>query len=112
MWAPPFSLAIETESAALFDLGCAFTLNAEAGGYGAVHVTSGWIEFEDAQRRVVVPAGAEAIARPGLGPGTPYFTDAPAEFRIAIGQFDSHPEDAGLQSAALDRILASARFRD
>ena len=112
MWAPPFSLAVETESAALFDLGCAFTMHAEPGGYSTVHVTSGWIEFEDSQRSVIVPVGAEAIGRPGLGPGTPYFTDAPPEFKVAIAQFDMHPDDAGLQAAAIDRILASARFRD
>ena len=112
MWAPPFSLAVETQSAALFDLGCAFTMHAEPGGYGSVHVTSGWIEFEDASRSVVVPAGAEAIAHPGLGPGIPFFTDAPLELRVAIEQFDSHPENAALQAEAIDRILASARLRD
>jgi hypothetical protein len=112
MWAPPFSLGIETESAALFDLGCAFTLHTEPGGYGTVHVTSGWIEFEDADRSILVPAGGEAVTRPGIGPGTPYFTDAPAEFKIAIAEFDGHPNDATLQSSAIDRILASARSRD
>jgi hypothetical protein len=112
MWAPPFSLSIETESAAVFDLGCAFTIHAEPGGYGTVHVTSGWIEFESAERSVVVPAGAEAITRPGIGPGTPYFTDATPEFKAAISDFDAHPDDAAQQSAALDRILGSARLRD
>ena len=29
MWAPPFSLAVDTPSASLFDLGCAFTLHVE-----------------------------------------------------------------------------------
>ena len=112
MWAPPFSLDIETESAAVFDLGCAFTVHAEPGGYGTVHVTSGWIEFEDAARSILVPAGGEAVTRPGLGPGTPYFTDAPLELRMAIAQYDSHAGDLNARAAALDRILSSARLRD
>jgi len=112
MWAPPFSLSIETESAAVFDLGCAFTLHAERGGYGTVHVTSGWIEFESADRRVLVPQGAEAVTRAGIGPGTPYFSDATPEFKLAIAQFDSHPDDAGARAAAVDRILSTARMRD
>jgi hypothetical protein len=112
MWAPPFSLAIETESAAVFDLGCAFTVHAEPGGYGTVHVTSGWIEFESADRSVIVPAGAQAITRPGIGPGTPYFTDAVPAFKVAISEFDAHPDDAAQQSVALDHVLSSARLRD
>ena len=112
MWAPPFSLAIETPSAAVFDLGCAFTVHSEPDGYGSVYVTSGWIEFEDAERSIVVPQGAEAVTRPGLGPGTPYFSDAPPEFKLAIAEFDSHPADVAARVAAVDRILNSARPRD
>jgi ferric-dicitrate binding protein FerR (iron transport regulator) len=112
MWAPPFSLAVDTPSASLFDLGCAFTLHVESGGYGIVQVTSGWVEFETPLRSVMIPAGAEAVTRPELGPGTPYFSDAAPTFKTAVSTFDSHPDNDGARAAALASILADARPHD
>jgi ferric-dicitrate binding protein FerR (iron transport regulator) len=112
MWAPPFSLAVDTPSASLFDLGCAFTLHVESGGYGRVQVTSGWVEFETPLRRVIIPAGAEAVTRPELGPGTPYFSDATPPFKAAVSAFDSRPEDDPARAAALASVLANARSHD
>lgn len=112
MWAPPFSLTVDTPSAALYDLGCAFTLYVEQNGYGIVHVTSGWIEFETASRSIVVPAGAEATTRPELGPGTPYFSDAPPAFKAAVAEFDDHRDDDSVRDSALQSIVANARARD
>jgi ferric-dicitrate binding protein FerR (iron transport regulator) len=112
MWAPPFSLAVDTPSASLFDLGCAFTLHVESGGYGRVHVTSGWVEFETSSRSVTIPAGAEAVTRPELGPGTPYFSDATPTFKTAVLAFDSHPNDDGARAAALASVVSNARYHD
>jgi ferric-dicitrate binding protein FerR (iron transport regulator) len=112
MWAPPFSLAVDTPSASLFDLGCAFTLHVEPGGYGTVQVTSGWVEFETPSRSVIIPAGAEAVTRPELGPGTPYFSDATPTFKTAVSTFDSHPDNDGARAAALASILTDARPHD
>jgi len=36
-------------------------------------------EAETDSGKVIIPAGAEAISRPGKGPGTPYSLDAPAQ---------------------------------
>ena len=112
MWAPPFSLAVDTPSASLFDLGCAFTLHVESGGYGTVYVTSGWVEFETSSRSVIIPAGAEAVTRPELGPGTPYFSDATPALKIAVSGFDSHPKDDSVRAMALESVLANARSHD
>jgi hypothetical protein len=112
MWAPPFSLAVDTPSAALFDLGCAFTLHVEQNGHGTVYVISGWVEFQTDSRSVIVPAGAEAMTQPELGPGTPYFSDAPPALKAAVAEFDSHPDDDSVRAAALRTILANARSRD
>jgi hypothetical protein len=112
MWAPPFSLSIETESAALFDLGCSFSLHAEKNGLATVQVLSGWISFQDGARKIVVPAGGEAIARPGVGPGTPYFTASAPAFKRAVADYDSHPNDASARDVALDAMLHSAAKRD
>jgi hypothetical protein len=112
MWAPPFSLAVDTPSASLFDLGCAFTLQVESNGYGTARVTSGWVEFENPLRSVIIPAGAEAVTRPGLGPGTPYFSDATPMFKTAVLAFDSHPEAGAARTAALASILSNTRSHD
>jgi hypothetical protein len=112
MWAPPFSLAVDTPSASLFDLGCAFTLHVESGGYGRVQVTSGWVEFETPLRSVTIPAGAEAVTRPELGPGTPYFSDATPTFKTAVLAFDGHPDDDGARAAALASVLSNSRSHD
>lgn len=112
MWAPPFSLAVDTPSASLFDLGCAFTLHVESGGYGIVQVTSGWVEFETPLRSVIIPTGAEAVTRPELGPGTPYFSDATPTFKTAVSAFDSHPDNDRARAAALASVLANARSQD
>lgn len=112
MWAPPFSLAVDTPSTALFDLGCAFTLRVDQNGHGVVHVTSGWVEFQTDSRNVIVPAGAEATTQPTLGPGTPYFSDASPTLKAAVTEFDSHPEDVSLRAEALQSILQNTRSRD
>jgi hypothetical protein len=112
MWAPPFSLAVDTPSAKLFDLGCAFTLHVDQNGRGMVSVTSGWVEFATASRSVIIPAGAEAVTEPGVGPGTPYFSDGPPAFKTAVNQLDSHSGDDPEKAAALQSILENARARD
>lgn len=112
MWAPPFTLGVDTPSASLFDLGCAFTLHIEPNGYGTVKVTSGWVDFKTPSRTTLVPAGAEAATRPGLGPGTAYFSDAAPEFKAAITAFDSNSEESGVRVHSLEAIVATARPRD
>jgi hypothetical protein len=59
-------------------------------------------------RESVVPAGARCETRPGIGPGTPYFEDAPAVLRTALEQLDF--ENGGAR--ALGVVLAGARRRD
>jgi hypothetical protein len=77
-----------------------------------VQVTSGWVEFETPSRSVIIPAGAEAVTRPELGPGTPYFSDAAPTFKTAVSTFDSHPDNDGARAAALASIVAGARPHD
>src|SRR5262249_28865210 len=69
---------------------------------------SGTVAFKFEGRETVVPAGAHCEARPGTGPGTPVFDDAPAALRGALERFDF--EKGG--SPALERVLAEARRRD
>ena len=58
-------------------------------------------------RESAVPAGAACATRRGIGPGTPYFEDAPEEFRNALTKVDFDPH-----KASLDEVLKQARQRD
>jgi hypothetical protein len=111
-WAPPFSFAVETRSATAFDLGCAFTLEAHHDGSGVVRVTSGWVQFAFDDIQALVPAGAEAVTREGLGPGTPYFSDTSAAFKAALAQFDLSRVDDAARALALNGVLVAAGKRD
>ncbi|HNB72034.1 MAG TPA: kelch repeat-containing protein, partial [Acidobacteriota bacterium] len=59
-------------------------------------------------RTSAVPAGATCQARPGFGPGTPYFSSASEQLQQALVQFDF--ENGG--SAALETVLTQASEHD
>ena len=106
VWAPPFTFAVDTPAGLASDVGCAFTLR-YAGEQGLLRVTSGWVDFDGDERSALVPQGAISELRRALGPGTPYWSDAPAALREALRDFD-----ASGSAAALTRVLAAARPRD
>ena len=108
IWAPPRLFFVNTPSAVAADLGCAYTLEVDERGGSRLHVTSGWVALEAGARDSIVPAGAACVTRPGTGPGTPYFEDAPAPLVAALSRLDF--EQGG--AAALDVVLAEARTRD
>jgi hypothetical protein len=111
IWAPPFTLFVETPSATAIDLGCAFTLQVAPRGSGELRVQSGWVEFELNDRQAIVPAGAMVFTQTPVGPGTPFFEDASNEFRIALQRLDFGK--SGYQDTdALRVVLAEARQRD
>jgi predicted anti-sigma-YlaC factor YlaD len=106
--APPRFFIVETPASTVVDLGCAYTITVGEDGAGELRMTSGWAALEFKGRESLVPAGAICRTRPGAGPGTPYFEDAPAALKAAIEAFDrgSRP------SEALDIILRESRIRD
>ncbi len=106
IWAPPRKFFVETPSALAVDLGCSYTLEVAEDGTSLLHVTMGWVAFEWQGRESFVPAEAKCVTRPKLGPGTPYFKDASAEFQSALTAFDTGSIDS------LDVILTLARKRD
>jgi hypothetical protein len=106
--APPRLFVVGTPSATAVDLGCAYTLSVDDTGAGALRVASGWVALEDGPRASFVPAGATCRTRPGAGPGTPSFDDAPAALRDALARFDF--EQGG--EAAAREALAAARAED
>jgi hypothetical protein len=103
VWAPPFTFSVHTPAGLASDIGCAFDLRYD-GGAGAVHVTSGWVDFDGEDRSSLIPAGALAELR-DENPGTPYYTDATPAFRTALRAYD-------LANGPIEPVIAAARKRD
>jgi hypothetical protein len=106
--APPRLFFVDTPASTAVDLGCAYTMKADPDGNGLLQVTLGWVSLEWEGRESLVPAGASCRTRQKVGPGTPYFDDAPQRLVGALSDFDfSQGGDAALAS-----VLDEARVRD
>jgi hypothetical protein len=106
--APPRLFIVDTPASTVIDLGCAYTVTVGDDGAGQLRMTSGWAALEFKGRESLVPAGAICRTRPGTGPGTPYFEDAPSALKQAVDDFDR-----GIRGApALDTIIRESRVRD
>lgn len=112
IWAPPGQFVVDTPSATTVDLGCAYTLTVDETGAGIVRTSMGWVGFKSHGRESFIPAGAACATKPKVGPGTPYFEDASADFRDALARFDF--EDGAPQQRAKDLliIVGESRKRD
>ncbi|HET9325906.1 MAG TPA: FecR domain-containing protein [Candidatus Eisenbacteria bacterium] len=108
--APPRRFVVDTPSATAVDLGCVYELEVDPTGAGSLTVVAGWVSFESHGRESFVPAGARCTTRPGRGPGTPHFTDAPPALKNAL--FDVDRAEADAPDSALSRVLSSARRED
>ncbi len=111
IWAPPKLFFVDTPSAVAADLGCAYTLEVDDHGGSLLRVTTGWVALQLRDRESTVPAGAACATRQGIGPGTPYFEDAAADFRSALTNID-FGADATTKDQSLQTLLAVARVRD
>lgn len=108
IWAPPRLFLVETPAALAVDLGCVYTLHVDGNGAGLLRVHSGRVLLEDKSRESIVPGGAVCRMRPGAGPGTPFFADAPERLRSALARFDFE----GGGAAAVEIVIEAARQRD
>ena len=112
IWAPPGKFLVDTPSALAIDLGCAYTLQVDDSGAGLLRTRMGWVGFRLNGRDAFIPAGAVGETRKGIGPGTPYFEDASAEFRTALREFDFAKLSESQRSAQLTIVLAQAHTQD
>ena len=112
IWAPPKFFFVNTPAAVAIDLGCAYTLQVQPDGSGLVRVTHGWVGFEHAGRESFIPEQAVCATRPGIGPGTPQYEDAPASFPDALAILDFARADDARRPAAFEAVLSQARRRD
>lgn len=110
--APPRFFNVNTPSAVAVDLGCAYTLNVDDSGAGQLRVTHGWVAFDYNGRQAYIPQGAIGATRPGVGPGTPRYEDAPSGYAEALNTLDFGDADTTTRAAALELVLSTARLRD
>ena len=112
IWAPPQLFFVNTPSSTAIDLGCAYTLNVDDRGWGRILVESGWVAFEHKGRESFIPQNAMCLTRPGAGPGTPCYTDAPDGIAEALTILDFSPTDDVRRAEALEVVLSRARAKD
>lgn len=105
---PPRVFFIETPSGVAVDLGCAYTLQVDEAGVTQLRVTSGSVAMAFRDRESYAPTGTICLAKPLVGPGTPFFENASEPFRRELERLDF--ERGG--SASLNRVLAEARASD
>jgi hypothetical protein len=112
IWASPGEFVVDTPSAMTVDLGCAYTLQVDDSGAGMVRTSMGWVGFKLNNHEAFIPAGAACATRPKVGPGTPYFEDASAEFRSALARFDFEDSTPPQRARDVAIVLGAARKRD
>jgi hypothetical protein len=106
--APPKLFFVDTRSGTAVDLGCEYTLRADDSGFGLLQVSKGWVSLQWKGLESLVPAGASCRTRPQVGPGIPYFDDAPESLQRALENFGFEKDGTD----ALSIILSGARVRD
>jgi len=106
--APPRLFFVDTPSGEAIDLGCAYTMQVDDSGAGLLHVTIGSVALVRNGQEVYVPRYAMCKTRKGIGPGTPYFEDAPDTLVQALERFDF--ENGGEDAFA--EVLKESRPRD
>jgi FecR protein len=112
IWAPPRLFFVNTPAATAVDLGCAYRLHVDDRGWGQVHVETGWVAFEYNGRESFIPKDAVCATRPGFGPGTPCYEDAPAGIADALTILDFSSTHDVNRRRALDTVLETSRQKD
>lgn len=104
----PRFFQVDTAAARCVDLGCKYVLRVDDAGVSHVDVTMGWVAFQFGALEVFVPRGAECLAVPQRGPGTPRFRDCPDALRAALDRLDAQPRTASAARLQLARSVLSA----
>lgn len=114
IFAAPRLFQLGTPGGLAVDLGCVYTARVQDDGTTRLSVVAGQVSFESEQRRVTVPSGASTVSRPGRGPQTPTWDDAPAAWRAAVERLDEAVARgaAADEAEVLDNVLTEARAED
>lgn len=106
--APPREFVVDTPSATVLDLGCAYVITVDALGATHLDVTVGLVEVVAANRVARVPAGASVVSYLGTGLATPRFRDSGPSFVAALDAWDASHDRAALEAL----LAATSRPRD
>jgi hypothetical protein len=106
VWAPPGSVAFQTPTGEVIDMGCEFDLQVEA-DVSRLYVRSGWVQMDNTLGESLIPAGASGEMRRDILPGVPVFNSAGPSFLAAVRQFERTGDQTSLQT-----ILENARAED
>lgn len=112
VWAPPGAFGVAAPMGEVLDMGCEFTLHANADGSGALAVRSGWVQVDNGWREVLVPQGARVEFAAQGRPGTPYDEGAGDAFVAALHALDAQDLAAEPDAAAVRALLAASRPQD
>lgn len=107
VWAPPFSVTIDTPAGTVFDMGCAFDLSVDEEQTSVV-VTSGWVQLQNRAGEVLVPEGAASRMEKGSRASVPVFVDSAEAFQLAVRKI----EEGSGSLLDVDTIRRTARERD
>ena len=107
--APPRLFFVDTASGTAVDLGCEYTLNTDEDGFGLLRVTRGWVSFQWKGLESLVPAGASCRTRPHVGPGIPYFDDAPESMKQALESFGFEKAGNDASTSFLPNLASAIR---
>lgn len=108
IFAAPRLFQIGTPGGIAVDLGCIYRATVRPDGSTLLTVESGAVSFEALDHKVYVPNGAESVARAGVGPGTPVWSDAPESYKSAVERLDGTPAP---DSTLLSEVFAPTERR-
>lgn len=112
VWAPPYRFGMVLSRSEVWDLGCEFTLRADAQGNGELIVHSGWVQFDDGAAETLVPQGARVRLANGAPSGSPHDLGASPEFVAALRDVDAHAADMSASDPRILRLIAASRPQD
>ncbi len=106
VWAPPGSVAFQTPTGEVIDLGCEFDLQVDA-DVSRLRVRSGWVQMDNTLGESLIPAGASGEMRRDLLPSVPVFDSASPSFRAAVRQLERSGDEPSLRT-----VIETARVGD
>ena len=84
----PRTFFVDSKSATAVDLGCSYTYTVYKNGDGILYVKQGMVSLESNGRESLVPEGKFCLAKPGIGPGTPFRENTSAALKDALIKYD------------------------
>ena len=112
VWAPPYRFGMTLPGSELWDLGCEFTLRADAQGNGELIVHSGWVHLDDGTAETLVPQGARVRLANGAPSGSPHDLGASTDFVAALRAVDAHATEIPVADPRIMRLIATSRPQD